>query len=85
MRVSVLNYSGKPLRLRLSDAPSFMTVTILSSPDKASPSLQVHLCAPKGTKQKEVLGGKLVFETGLELQPFLEVPFFAAVKEEIGF
>lgn len=73
----IINRSGKQLRLRLKSLPKLVKVepitedglewaTTLSVPDTALPS--------------QILSGKIVFTTGISVQPNLEIPFFAAVE-----
>lgn len=79
MVVRVVNKANRPIRLRLVTKPSFLEV-IPSHLKGIAPTFKVRLRLNEVNAHRQVLSGKLVFQTNLSLQPFLEVPFFAALE-----
>lgn len=79
MVVRVVNKANRPIRLRLVTKPSFLEV-IPSHLKGIAPTFKVRLRLNEVNAHRQVLSGKLVFQTDLSLQPFLEVPFFAALE-----
>lgn len=74
----VINRSGEKVRLHLINKPPFMKI-VPTQQDLLS--WRVELKVPHHVPNSQILGGKIIFQTSLPLQPLLEVPVFAAVEK----
>lgn len=73
----IINRSEKHLNLQLKSEPKLVKVEPTS---QEGLEWSVTLKVPTNVSSSQILSGKIVFTTGVSIQPILEVPFFAAVE-----